>query len=136
MFHTVCSIINNKDDLNKENLRIKTSVKKLGIKKKLFVNSSRELIGLVTKPNTSHRYKRRRGQNEYKFTLNQKHWMETLIHMQMSQDKILTEQTLQTLHGKLIDWLAAEDKKSIVYELHCNYCETAYFGESKPSWQL
>ena len=107
----------------------------MGIKKKLFVNSSRELIGLVTKPNTSHRYKRRRGQNEYKFTLNQKHWMETLIHMQMSQDKILTEQTLQTLHGKLIDWLAAEDKKSIVYELHCNYCETAYFGESKPSWQ-
>ena len=53
------SIITNKDDLHKENARIKQVLKENGYRE----------IASVTTTNASHRYPRGRDQNKYKFTI-------------------------------------------------------------------
>ena len=44
-----------------------------------------------------------------------------------------TEKTLRKILCKPKDWVATEDKNSIVYEIHCSNREAVYFGESKRS---
>ena len=43
------------------------------------------------------------------------------------------EKTLRKILCKPEDWVAAEDKNSTVYEIHCSNREAVYFGESKRS---
>ena len=44
-----------------------------------------------------------------------------------------TEKTLCKLLRRPKDWVAAEDKNNIVYEIDCSNCQVVYFGESKRS---
>ena len=66
------STITNKDNLTKENGRIKQSLKENGYQEsiisKVRINNLSQLV-TVTTANAIHRYPRGRDQNEYKFTL-------------------------------------------------------------------
>ena len=43
------------------------------------------------------------------------------------------ESTLRKLLSKPKDWVATEDKNSIVYEIDSSNCKAVYFGKSKRS---
>ena len=68
------SIITNKDDLHKENTRIKQVLKeneyqKSIISKTFTASQKQSQLTSVTTTNASHKYPRGRDQNEYKFTV-------------------------------------------------------------------
>ena len=89
----------------------------------------------VSKTNASHRYPRRRDQNEFKFTVvegtSEKLWH--ILRSHKIRSTFYTEMTLRKLLCKPKDRVATEDKNNIVYEIDCSNCQAVYFGESKRS---
>ena len=71
LFNRACSIITNKDDLHKENARIKQVLKENGYQESIINKIFRRITQLasVTTTKASQRYLRGRDQNKYKFTI-------------------------------------------------------------------
>ena len=71
LFNRAYSIITNKDDLHKENARIKQVLKENGYQESIINKIFRRITQLasVTTTKASQRYLRGRDQNKYKFTV-------------------------------------------------------------------
>ena len=73
LFNRAYSIVRNKDDLYKENARIKQVLKKNGYQESITNKICRRInnnqLASATTAHGSHRYSRGKNQNEYEFTL-------------------------------------------------------------------
>ena len=139
LFNRAYSIITNKDDLHKENARIKQVLKE---------NEYRENINEIFRRITNNQSLSQSQQltqatdiqeEEIRISINlpytegtsEKLWR--ILRSHKIRSTFYTEMTLRKLLYKPKDRVATEDKNNIVYEIDCSYCQAVYFGESKRS---
>ena len=140
LFNRAYSIITNKDDLHKENTRIKQVLKENGYRESII----NKIFRIIT---NNHRLPQSQQltqatdiqEKEIKIIINLPYVEGTSEKLQriLSSHKIrstfYTEVTLRKLFCKPRDRVATEDKNKIVYEIGCSNCQVVYFGESKRS---
>ena len=141
MFNTAYSIITNKDDLTKENTRIKLVLKENEHQEKIISTIFKEItknrsLSQLQKQTTqvtdiqeeeiimSRNLPYIKGTNEK---------LQCILRCHKVRSTFYTETALRKLLCKLKDRVAAVDKNNIVYEIDCSKCKVAYFGESKRS---
>ena len=140
LFNRAYSIITNKDDLHKENARIKQVLKENGYQE--------SIINKIFKRITNN-HSLRQSQQLTQATVIQEEQITMSIYLPyvegtseklpriLRSHKIRStfyiENNLQKLLCKPKDRVATEDKNNIVYEIGYSNCEAVYFGESKRS---
>ena len=140
LFNGAYSIITNKDDLTKENARIKQVLKENGYQEAII---SKIFKRITNRHNLSQSQQQMQAtdiqEEQIRMSINlpyvegtsKKLWRILKSHKIRSTS--YTENNLRKLLCKLKDRVATEDKNNIVYEIDCSYCEAVYFGESKQS---
>ena len=135
------SIITNKDDLHKENARIKQVLKENGYQESII----NKIFRRITNNHSLHQSQQLTlatdiQEEEIRISIHlqyvdgtsEKLWR--ILRSHKIRSTFYTEMTLRKLLFELKDQVAAEDKNNIVYEIDCSNCQAVYFGESK--WSL
>ena len=142
LFNRAYSIITNKDDLHKENARIKQVLKENGYQESIIS----EIFKRITNNHSLSSLQQQMQatdiqEEEIKMSINLPYiegTSEKLRHILRShkiRSTFYTENTLHKLLCKPKDQVATEDKNNIVYEIDCSIL-TVYFGESERSLKL
>ena len=140
MFNRAYSIITNKDDLDKENARIKQVLKENGYQESIIS----KIFKRITNNHSLSQLQQQTqaAEEEIAMSINLPYvegTSEKLRSIIRSHKIILTfytENTLRKLLFKPKDRVTAEDKNNIVYETDSSNCEEVYFSESKRSLTL
>ena len=140
LFNRAYSIITNKDDLHKENARIKQVLKENGYQESII---SKIFKRITYNHSLSQSQQQTQAadiqEEEIKMSINLPYVEGTseklrrILRSHKIRSTFYTENTLRKLLCKPKDQVAAEDKNNIVYEIDCSNCEAVYFGESKRS---
>ena len=137
-FNIAYSIITNKDDLHKENARIKQVLKNNGYQE-IIIN---KIFRRIT---NNHSFPQQLTQaadiqeEEIRMNINLPYVegatekLRRILRSHKVRSTFCIKMTLCKLLCKPKDWVATEDKNSIVYEIDCRNCQAVYFGESKRS---
>ena len=140
LFNKAYSIITNKDDLHKENARIKQVLRENGyqeiITSKIFRRITNNHVFPQSQQLTQATYiqqkKIRMGINlPYVEGTSEK--LRRILRSHKIRLTFYTEKTLRKLLCKPKNPVATEDKNNIVYEIDRSNCQAVYFGESKQS---
>ena len=118
MFNRAYYIITDKDDLTKENARIKQVLNENAYQEKIISKMFGELLAFTSCPSLE--------------DTSQK--LQRIIRSYNIRSNICTDSSVRELLCKMKDRVATEDKNDIVYEIDCSDCEAVYFFESK--WTL
>ena len=140
LFNRAYSIITNKDDLDKENARIKQVLKENGYQESIIS----KIFKRITNNHSLSQLQQQTqaAEEEIAMSINLPYvegTSEKLRSIIRSHKIILTfytENTLRKLLFKPKDRVTAEDKNNIVYETDSSNCEEVYFSESKRSLTL
>ena len=140
LFNGAYSIITNKDDLHKENARIKQVLMENGYRESIIVKSFRRITNNHSLPQLQQLTQVKDIQEEkIRISLNLRYIESTseklrrILRSHKIRSTFYTEMTLRELICKPNNLLATEDKNNIVYEIDCSNCQAVYFGESKRS---
>ena len=135
MLNRAYSIITNKDDLHKENARIKQVLKENGYQESIINKIFRRITNNHSLPQSQQLTQATDIQEEDIRIITD------LPHVEGTSEKLwrilrshkirLTFYTVNLCKPK--DQIATEDKNNIVYEIDCSNCQAVYFGESKRS---
>ena len=140
LFNKAYSIITNKDDLHKENARIKQLLKENGyqesiiskIFKRITKNHNLPQSQQLTQATDIQEEEIRMNMNLPYVEGTSKKLLRTLRSYKI-RSTFYTENTLRKLLCKPKDRVTTEDKNNIVYEIDCSNCEAIDFGECKRS---
>ena len=140
LFNRAYSIITNKDDLHKENARIKQVLKENGYQESIISKIFKRITNNHSLPQLQQQTQAVDIQKEeIKMSINlsyvegTKEKLQRILRSHKIRSTFYTENTLCKLLCKSKDRAATEDKNSIVYEIDCCNCKAVYFGESKRS---
>ena len=142
-FNRVYSIITNKDDLIKENTRLKQVLKENGYRASIVSKIFKRISNNPSLPHSSELMQAANTQEEeIRMSIN-------LPYIEGTSEKLLrilrshkirstfyTENTLPKLLCKPKDRVATDKKNNIAHEIDYGNCEAVYFGESKRSLKL
>ena len=140
LFNSAYFIIINKDDLYKENARIKQVLKKNGYQESIISKIFKRITNNHSLPQSQQLTQATDIQEEeirmsinllYVEGTSEKLWF--MLRSHKIKMTFYTEMTLHKLLCKPKDRVATEDKNNIVYEIDCSNCQAVYFGESKRS---
>ena len=140
LFNGACSIITNKDDLHKENTRIKQVLKENGYQESIINKIFRRITNNHSLPQSQQLTQATDIQEEeIRMSINlpyvegtcQK--LQCMLRSHKIRSAFYTEKNLHKSLCKPKDRVATEDKNNIIYEIDCSNCEAVYFGESKRS---
>ena len=140
LFNRAYSIITNKDDLHKENTRIKQVLKENGYQESIISKIFEGITNNHSLPQSQQLTQAPDIQEEeIRMSINlppvevtrEKLWCICRSHKIRST--FFTENTLHKLLCKPKGGVATEIKNNIIYEIDCSNCEAVYFGESKSS---
>ena len=138
MFNRAYSIITNKDDLHKENARIKQVLKENGYQESIISKIFKRITNSHSLPQLQQQTQAADIQKEeLRMSINLLYiegTSEKLHHLLRShkiRSTFYTENTFCKLLCKPKDRVATEDKNNIIYEIDCSNCKAVYFGESK-----
>ena len=136
LFNRAYSIITNRDELHKENGRIKQVLKENGYRESIINKIFRRITNNHSLPQSQLLTQATDIQEEeIRISIN-------LPYVEGTSEKLrshkiistfYTEMTLRKLLCKPKDRVATEDKNNIVHEIDCKNCQAVYFGESKRS---
>ena len=140
MFNRAYSIIISKDDLHRENARLKQVLKENGYKESIIINKIfRRITNNHCLPQSQQLTQATDIQEEgIRISINLPYVEGTseklrrILRSRKIRSTFYTEMTLHKLLCKPKDQVATEDK-NIVYEIDCSNCQAVYFGESKRS---
>ena len=121
-FNRAYSIITNKDDLHKENARIKQVLKENGYQESIISKIFKRITNNHSWP---------QSQQLTQATDIQEEVIRMSIDLLHDLLTFYTENTSHKLLCKPEERVATEDKSNIAYEIDCSNCEAVYFGESK-----
>ena len=140
LFNRAYSIITNKDDLHKENARIKQVLKENGYQESIISKIFKRITNNHSLPQLQQQMQAEDIQEEeIKMSINLPYVegtsekLQCILRSHKIRSTFYTENTLRKLLCKSKDQVATEDKNNIVYEIDCSNCEAVYFGESKRS---
>ena len=140
LFNRAYSIITNKDDLHKENARIKQVLKENGYQESIISKIFKIITNNHSLPQLQQQTQAADIQEEgIKMSVNLPYVEGTseklprILKSHKIRSNFYTENMLRKLLCKPKDRVAREDKNNIVYEIDCSNCEAVYFGESKRS---
>ena len=141
LFNRAYSIITNKDDLRKENDRIKQVLKENGYRESII----NKIFRRITNNHSLHQSQQLTQatdiqEEKIRISINlpyiegtsEKLWC--ILRSHKIRLTFYTEITFRKLFCKPKDQVATEDKKDVVYEIDCSKCQAVYFAESK--WSL
>ena len=140
LFNRAYSIITNKDDLYKENARIKQMLKENGYRESIINEIFSRITNNHSLPQSQQLTQATDIQEEeiktsvnllYVEGTSEKLWR--ILRSHKIRSTFYTEMTLRKLLCKPKDRVATEDKNNIVCEIDCKNCQAVYFGESKRS---
>ena len=141
LFNGAYSIFTNKDDLHKENARMKQVLKENGYQESIISKMFKRITNNHNLPQSQQLMQATNIQEEeIRMSINLPNIEDTSEHLRLIlrshkiRSSFYTEKTLRKLLCKPKDRVAAEDKNNIVYEIDCSNCEAVYFSESK--WSL
>ena len=143
LFNRAYSIIRNKDDLHKENARIKQVLKENGYQESIISKIFRRITNNHSLPQTqqltqvtdNQEKEIRMGINlPYVEGTSKKLWR--IFRSHKIRQTFYTEKTFHKLLCKPKDPVATEDKYNIIYEIDFSNSQTVYFFESKGSLKL
>ena len=117
------SIITNKDDLHKENARIKQVLKENGYQESIISKIFKRITN-------NHSLPQLQQQTQAADIQGTSENLRRILRSHKIRSTFYTENTLRKLLCKPKDQVATEDKNNIVYEIDCSNCEAVYFGES------
>ena len=138
LFNRAYSIITNKDDLDKENARIKQVLKENGYQESIISKIFKRITNSHSLPQSQQQTQATDTQEgEIRMNINllyvedtsEKLWR--ILRSHKIRSTLYTENTVRKLLCKPKNRIATEDKNNIVYEIDCSNCEAVYFGESK-----
>ena len=141
LFNRAYSIITNKDNLHKENARIKQVLKENGYRESIVNKIFRRITNNNSLPQSQQLTQATDlKEEEIRISINllcvegtsEKLWC--ILRSHKIRSTFYTEMTLHELLCKPKDSVATEDKNNIVYEIDCSNCQAVYFVESK--WSL
>ena len=134
------SIITNKDDLPKENAKIKQVLKENGylesIISKIFTritNKHNLPQSQQEKQATDIQEKEIRMSKNLSYIEGSSEKLQHIIRSPNNKIHFYTESILRKLLYKPKDRVDTEDKNNIIYEIACSNCKAVYVGESKRS---
>ena len=140
LFNRAYSIITSKDDLHKENARIKQVLKENGYQESIINKIFRRITNNNSLPQSQQLTPARDIQDEeIRVSINLRHVEGTseklrrILRSHKIRSTFYTEITSRKLLCKPKVQVATEDKNNIVYEVDCSNCQAVYFGESKSS---
>ena len=140
LFNRAYSIITNKDDLYKENARIKQALKENGYRESIINKIFRRITNNHSLPQSQQLTQATDIQEEeIKTSINLPYIEGTseklrrILRSHKIRSTFYTEMTLRKLLCKPKDRVPTEDKNNIVYEIDCSNCQAVYFGKSKRS---
>ena len=140
LFNRAYSIITNKDELHKENARIKQVLNENGYQKSIISKIFKRITNNHSLPQSQQLTQATDIQEEeIRISINLPYVEGTseklrrILRSHKIRSTFYTEKTLQKFLCKPKDRVATEDKNNIVYEIGCSNCEAVYFGESKRS---
>ena len=138
LFNRAYSIITNKDDLHKENARMKQVLKENGYQESIISKIFKRITNNHSLPQLQQQTQAADIQEEeIKMSINlpyvegTREKLPRILRSHKIRSTFYTENTLCKLLCKPKDRVATEDKNNIVYEIDCSNCEAVYFGESK-----
>ena len=141
LFNREYSIITNKDDLHKENARIKQVLKENGYQESIISKIFRRITNNHGLPHSQQLMQVTDIEDEeIRMSMNLPYVEGTseklrrILRSHKVRSTFFTEKTLRKFVCKPKDRVATEDKSNIVYKIDCSNCQTVYFGESK--WSL
>ena len=141
LFNRAYSIITNKDDLHKENARIKQVLKENGYRESIINKIFRRITNNHSLPQSQQLTQATDIQEEeIRISINLPYVEGTseklrrILRSHKTRSTFYNEKILRKLLCKPKDPVATEDKNNIVYEIDCSNCEAVYFGEYK--WSL
>ena len=135
LFNRAYSIITNKDDLHKENARIKHVLKKNEYQESIIDKTFRKITNNHSLPQSQQLTQATDIQEEeirmsidLPYVEGTSEKLRRILRSHKIRSTFYTEITC-----KPKDRVATEDKNNIVYEIDCSNCQAVYFGESKRS---
>ena len=143
LFNRAYSIITNKDDLHKENARIKQVLKENGYQESIISKIFKRITNNHSLPQSQQLTQATDIQEEeirisinlaYVEGTNEK--LRRILRSHKIRSTFYTEMTLSKLLCKPKDRVTTEDKNNIVYEIDCSNCEAVYFSDSRRSLKL
>ena len=143
LFNRAYSIITNKDDLDKENTRIKQVLKENGYQESIISKIFKRITNNHSLPQSNQLTQATDIQEEeIRMSINLPYVEGTseklrrILRSHKIRSTFYTENTLRKLLCKPKDRVATEDKNNIVYEIDCSNCQAVYFGECKRCLKL
>ena len=140
LFNRAYSIITNKDDLHKENARIKQVLKENGYRESIINKIFRRITNNHSLPQSQQLTQATDIQEEeIRISINLPYVEGTseklprILRSHKIRSTFYIEMTLRKLLCKPKDRVATYDKSNIVYEIDCSNSQEIYFGESKRS---
>ena len=140
LFNRVYSIITNKDDLHRENARIKQVLKGNGYQESIICKIFRRITNNHSFPQSQQLTQATDIQEEeIRMSINlpnvegTSEKLQRIVKYHKIRSTFCTEKTLRKFLCKPKDPVATEDKNNIVYEIDCSNCQAVYVGESKRS---
>ena len=140
LFNRAYSVITNKDDLHKENARIKQVLKKNGYRESIINKIFRKISNNHSLPQSQQlREATDIQEKEIRISINLPYVegisekLRRILRSHKIRSTFYTEITLRKLLCKPKDRVATEDKNDIVYKIDCSNCLAVYFSESKRS---
>ena len=134
LFDRAYSIITNKNDLHKENSRIKQVLKENEYQESIINKIFRRITNNRSLPQSKPlRQTTDIQEDEIRISISlpyvegNSEKLRRIIRSYKIRSTFYTEMTLR----KRKDRVATEDKNNIVYETDCSNCQAVYFGESK-----
>ena len=130
-----------KDDLHKENAKIKQVLKENGYQESITSKIFRKITNNHSLPQSQQLTQATDIQEEdTRMSINLRYVEGTseklrrILSFHKIRSTFYTEKALRKLLCKPKDRVATEDKNNIVYEIDCSNCKAVYFGES--TWSL
>ena len=143
LFNRAYSIVTNKDDLHRENVRIKQVLKENGYQESIINKIFKRITNNHSLPQSQQLTQATDIQEEeIRMSINLPYVegtsekLQRILRSHKIRSTFFIEKTLLKLLCKPIDRLVTGDKNKIVYEIDCSNCQKVYFGESKRSLKL
>ena len=140
MFSRAHSIITNKDDLTKENTRIKQVLKENGYQESIISNIFKRITNNHSLSQSQQQTQATDIQEEeirmrinFPYVQGTSEKLRRMLRSHKIRWNFYIESTLHKLLCKSKDQVATEDKTNIVRKTDCSNCEVVYFDESKRS---
>ena len=140
LFNRAYSIITNKDDIHKENARIKQVLKENGYQENIISKIFWRITNNHSLPQsqqlmqaTDIQEKKIRMSITFPYIEGTSEKLRRILRSHKVRSTLYTKKTLRKLLCQPKDRVATEDKNNIAYEIDCSNCQTVYFCESKRS---